>query len=690
MSRMQPESNWSIRALIVILAVALPTAWLAYQHAGLQVDAENQALKSEDTPEARDLRHVEAVFGFGPRSLDRIHGCPGLELGPAEHKEVARIAAELHELEGVERVEGPLPTDRGMDCLSVILSAGGDGFAAAADRITQALPSLVPPTLEAHATGQPLGELAIARALDGERRATVPLVAGTLLLLLLVLYRSIRIALLVMLPAGVGIAWAGGLFAWLGHDINPIAVLLEPVVLTVGVAVSIHFVEAFVRERRLHGPRIAAARVRAELWLPTLLTTLTTMIGFLSLLVHPIPALRSFGMYAALGVAIASAVGVLLLPWLCAVFAPAQVHQLQLQMPVQGYTAWLARHRGSILFALAIVSVLLLQQWTHATIDNDPLRVLPHDSEFRQTTDEMVARLGGVEQFGILVPRESIETPSTTTQQDGAPRSATRGATRARDDRDQRLAVLVAELKQRPEIVRFLRQPLRSASGEFLLRATLAPSGSTERLALFDAIKDLADQWELPGVRAVGSAVQIARDSDRLIRAQLLGLLLVVPILAAAVAIGLRSWRAGLLSLIPNTLPCVLLYGGVTLLGGDLSVATVMIGSTMMGLIVDDTIHFLHRYEHGRRHGASAELAICDALRIAGRPITITSILLAIGLGMGALGELNSTMEFSLMAAATVAIAWLLDVVVMPALLLRGLRSGQGHAIRSSRLDHAA
>jgi hypothetical protein len=72
------------------------------------------------------------------------------------------------------------------------------------------------------------------------------------------------------------------------------------------------------------------------------------------------------------------------------------------------------------------------------------------------------------------------------------------------------------------------------------------------------------------------------------------------------------------------------------------------------------------------------------------RPITITSILLAIGLGMGALGELNSTMEFSLMAAATVAIAWLLDVVVMPALLLRGLRSGQGHAIRSSRLDHAA
>jgi hypothetical protein len=239
------------------------------------------------------------------------------------------------------------------------------------------------------------------------------------------------------------------------------------------------------------------------------------MIGFLSLLVHPIPALRSFGMYAALGVAIASARGRLAAPMALRSLRPGPGASAAVADARAGLYGMARAASRSILFALAIVSVLLLQQWTHATIDNDPLRVLPHDSEFRQTTDEMVARLGGVEQFGILVPRESIETPSTTTQQDGAPRSATRGATRARDDRDQRLAVLVAELKQRPEIVRFLRQPLRSASGEFLLRATLAPSGSTERLALFDAIKDLADQWELPGVRAVGSAVQIARDSDR-------------------------------------------------------------------------------------------------------------------------------------------------------------------------------
>jgi hypothetical protein len=249
MSRMQPESNWSIRALIVILAVALPTAWLAYQHAGLQVDAENQALKSEDTPEARDLRHVEAVFGSDHAVWIGFTAAPGLELGPAEHKEVARIAAELHELEGVERVEGPLPTDRGMDCLSVILSAGGDGFAAAADRITQALPSLVPPTLEAHATGQPLGELAIARALmanAGRRSRSWP--ARCSCCCSCSTGASASRCSSCCRPVSESPGPVGSSRGW-GTTSTRIAVLLEPVVLTVGVAVSIHFVEAFVRER---------------------------------------------------------------------------------------------------------------------------------------------------------------------------------------------------------------------------------------------------------------------------------------------------------------------------------------------------------------------------------------------------------------------------------------------------------
>jgi hypothetical protein len=101
-----------------------------------------------------------------------------------------------------------------------------------------------------------------------------------------------------------------------------------------------------------------------------------------------------------------------------------------------------------------------------------------------------------------------------------------------------------------------------------------------------------------------------------------------------------------------------------------LSVATVMIGAVMMGLIVDDTIHLLHRYQQSVRHGRSPRLAIVDALRTSGRAITLTSIVLFVGLGVGIIGTLSSTVEFSALAASTIVIAWSLETVVLPAILL--------------------
>lgn len=167
----------------------------------------------------------------------------------------------------------------------------------------------------------------------------------------------------------------------------------------------------------------------------------------------------------------------------------------------------------------------------------------------------------------------------------------------------------------------------------------------------------------------------VARDSAALIRGQLRSMGTMLAVLLAAMAAGFRSWRLGLLGLLPNVLPCAVLYGGMALLGCRLSVAAAMVGTVMLGLIVDQSIHLLHRYRGARVEGRSRAGAVARALAVTGRPIAITSTVLATGFGIGMLGTLETTRVFGALTAATILLALAATLLVTPAAILWRRRS---------------
>jgi hypothetical protein len=300
-------------------------------------------------------------------------------------------------------------------------------------------------------------------------------------------------------------------------------------------------------------------------------------------------------------------------------------------------------------FAIAAVfagmTALAIAGIARVETDNDPLRVLPAASKERLQHDELTARLGAVEMFHLLVPNDSPAAKPT------------------------RLLPFLAEIRMMPGVAGLAGPVQRGMDGALAVPVLLGPGGSFERQALFDNIETTAQVLGLDGLFVAGPSAQIARDSVRLVHGLLNSLALSLVLLTLAMAIGLGSLRLSLLAMIPNMLPSLWLYGGLGWFDNPVSVATAMIGCTMLGLIVDNTLHLLHHY-HEARKAMEPEAALQRALDRCGRAMTLSSAVLMLGFMVAATSHLETTVEFALLATVTIAVAWLGSAVLLPTLLL--------------------
>ena len=641
----------------LLLALSLPTAWLARERMRVGVDLENRSLKSVGTPEALAMERRVADFGEDPTVVLAFESRSPTALKVTAHdaEAVEALASRLEREPGVREVRR-LPT-RNARSLALAVRVGSDGrsgWEGAVERIRSLAAASTPDTLQLAITGQPVGELAISEAVQREQRRIVPLVVAALALILVALYRRPGAAVAILLPAGAGMAWTGGLFAWLGHSMDPVAVMLDPVILTVGVAGGVHLVEHYLSARALGAaPWTAAEQAVRDLWLPNALASLTVVVGFLSLAAQSIPAVADFGLFAAFGCSLTALFMLVLTPRLLALLdrgVDAQVLARRVKFWSalgSALSASVARHARALVATAALLAALGAWAWSGIQVDNDPLRILPAGHELRRDTELARKVLGGSDTFDLFVPATSPFAELT------------------------HLALLAADVLDRPGVAGAVGPAQRAANGDLLVSALLAPGGSRQRHALFDSIEERTQAFGASDVRLAGTAVQVTRDSERLIRGQMQCLGLTLVVLLAVFWMAFRSFAAAFLAMVPNVVPCLAVYGGLALAGRPVSVATAMISSVLLGLIVDDTIHLLHTYSEGRQRGASRRVAIEGALDQSIRPVVVTSLVLAGGFACSLFGRLETSREWGALASITILVAVLGDLVLLPALILR-------------------
>jgi hypothetical protein len=167
-----------------------------------------------------------------------------------------------------------------------------------------------------------------------------------------------------------------------------------------------------------------------------------------------------------------------------------------------------------------------------------------------------------------------------------------------------------------------------------------------------------------------GSVVLLNRSADTLARAQVTGLVQVLVVLLILMSMLFLSLRAGILSLVPNVFPIVVLFGLMGLTGITLNISTAMIAVIAIGIAVDDTIHYLTAFNSEVRQSGDQRRAIIHVAHSVGRPIVFTSVALFLGFLIVCLSNFKPIQHFGLLAATTMVVALFSDLILLPALVM--------------------
>ena len=205
----------------------------------------------------------------------------------------------------------------------------------------------------------------------------------------------------------------------------------------------------------------------------------------------------------------------------------------------------------------------------------------------------------------------------------------------------------------------------------------LRNAGSHEYAIFFDGIEDIIDAHFEPlaaaypdlDVELTGTFALMMRMSDVISNSQFRSLTLAVLIISAILVLTLGSVQGGLLAIVPNMLPAVLAFGLMGLLGIPLDTDTLMIAPLIIGIAVDDTIHFVTHYRMALARGRSATESLVQTIKEVGQAVTFTSLVLGVAFAMLAFSDYLGIAKVGIFGSLAIFVALLCDLLFLPALI---------------------
>ena len=537
----------------------------------------------------------------------------------------------------------------------------------------------------------------------------VPLSGSVIGFLLWALFRSRHGVLIPGVAASVPIAMLLGVMGWTGEPFSILNQGLLALVPAIAVADAIHLVSRFHEEgRKLAGPGVpltAAQRDHAivaamsTMGAACFLTSFTTVVGFLSLLATDLPVLRSFGVYAAIGVALAYFTMLLIVPL---TLLSTRMGAKRLRTDESGWLGVLLDRCAVLtiswpkapLMGAAVVTLAALSAGRSVGFDTKVTHTFEEDYPVTQANMLAEKHLAGV-----LAVEVDLSGPAGAFHDPAVLAALGRVEASANAEDQVRAAIspagilrttsrLVGGPDSTPSSVAVSRQLLRMAGPDALAafitddgsRARLilrtVDDGAVEFLALADRIAATVKD-ELGGLgvsgHLTGSSWVAYRGLSMVVtdlRASLLGAFVVIGFI---ITILFRDPRLGALSLIPNMLPLVLTYGMMGALGWPLEPSSAMVYTIAVGVSVDSAIHVIARFVEERREGAVVDDAVRAAVLHSGRAVAITAVCLAVGFGVNVHSSSPDTSQFGRIGSIVVLAALASNLLVLPAMLKLGM-----------------
>jgi uncharacterized protein len=571
------------------------------------------------------------------------------------------------------------------------------------------------PDIEFMLTGTVVFAEATKLATDRAMQFTLPLAFLAMVICLLLILRSLLFMTIVIVVVGLSIAMAMGLAVALGIEFSPIVGMAPAMILTLAVADCVHVLSTY-RHERLVGRDVRAAileslRVNFQ---PVWLTSVTTAIGFAILNFSDSQPFRALGDVVFMGVLIAFVLSVALLPALI-MLVPHRVsldRQTDYQPWMESLANWVIRHSRRLLWGMGAVVLLLIACIPLNSINDVFNEYFDESFEVRRVNDFAMRELTGMHRIDYMV---------WSGDTDGAMEPAFL----------QHLDDFVRWLESQPEVIyassyadvikrlnrdlnggdpAFYRVPdQRELISQYTLMYELSlPSGlglesqldiGKEYARVVVMLKNIgshpvlefnarAEHWmrehwpaAMPA-RGTGMDILFGRVTINNIKSMLTGTLIALVSVSLLLILALRSWWYGLLSLVPNLLPAGMAFGLWALISGEVGLAVSVVACMTLGIVVDDTVHFLSKYVRAKReHGFGTADATRYAFRNVGVALIATSVVLVANFAVIGTSSFYPNASMGMLSAITIAMALVVDFFFFVPLLIeldRRRRSGGG------------
>ncbi|HHG3224328.1 TPA: RND family transporter [Vibrio parahaemolyticus] len=543
---------------------------------------------------------------------------------------------------------------------------------------------------------------AFMTAAQDDSSTLVPTMLVVILVFLTIMLRSILSVIATLIVIIGSVMATMGISGWVGMFLSTATVNVPTLIMTLAVADCVHVIATMRQSMKNGFTKVQSIERSIALnFVPILITSVTTAIGFLMMNMSDSPVLRDFGNLSALGVMVACLLSVTLLPALLKLLPiHVKMETSQDQKHVMDRLGdFVVSQRRALLPLSVAVIVVCASLIPLNKVNDESVEYFGQRNEFRQAADFMEERISGMtnisiaiktnESQGIAAPdflntigefsswlRDQPETDHVATLADVYKRlnknmhgddEAYYSLPQERELAAQYLLLYEMSLPYGLD----LNNQINVDKSSIKMVLTVANLGSVELVDLENRIY----QWfaeRAPQYQVVASSpsLMFAHIGETNMASMLSTLPITLVLISALLIFALRSVRLGLISLMPNIAPAVIGFGLWALISGEINLGLSVVVTLTLGIVVDDAVHFLSKYQRARREGQTAEQAVRYAFHTVGRALWITTVVLVAGFSVLAMSSFRLNADMGQLSAIVIFIALVVDFLFLPTLLM--------------------
>jgi predicted RND superfamily exporter protein len=591
------------------------------------------------------------------------------------------------------------------------------------DRIKEIVAARAPPGVEAFYNGSLEISETYNRITLANQQTFIPPILLVTLAALYAMFRSVRKTLLTFFGIALSVFWTLGLYSLLGYTYNVLSSMIVPLVVVLAIADDVHMMQHYAHERRGATSEQAFIRTVAHMIPPLLGASGTTALGMLSLTTSNVVAVKSFGIGAALGVMVDFSISIVVIPTALALLkfeteAPPQ--ERYFLRPLRGVARLATSYPGRVLAIAAVIGAGAVVGMTRLRVDTNHINFFSKRHALNRSANVIDTHLAGVYSFDILLegPPGSLHSPDALARMDRLARDLAQIPY-------VRKVTSVADYVKRinrelndgaPQAARIPSDPQMVAQELFLFTMSDAGRRDLERVLSSDSsrarmsvklasmssdlvFEQIGRAEQLAKAAFVGTPIQTTATGSGRLWSQLDHYLVVSQLSSFGMAfvtvfgvifLVFRSARFGMLAIVPNLFPVLAILGVMGWLDISLNVATIMLASVALGVVDDDTIHFVNRYRRESWSGATTDEAIFTATEHEGRASLTTALINSCGYAVLMMSEYKPTAWFGGLLALTMCVALLAEVFILPAAIKLLPRFFAADVVRRAHLQKRA